>query len=73
LTPFKTTAQSYFHWGTEIPQSFTVDFASIGLTGSYKLRDVWRQKDLGTFTGTYQTEIRHHGVVMLKLVPSKKP
>ncbi len=70
---FGKTPQSYFHWSNETAKAFAVDFASIGLKGSYKLRDVWRQKDLGTFTGTYQTEIRHHGVVMLKLVPSKKP
>ncbi|QDK80610.1 alpha-galactosidase [Spirosoma sp. KCTC 42546] len=68
---FGKTPQSYFHWGTEVPKSFTFDFAKIGLKGNYKLRDVWRQKDLGTFNGSFKTDIRHHGVVMLKLVSSK--
>ncbi len=68
---FGKTPQSYFQWGTETPKAFTLDLAKIGLTSRYKLRDVWRQKDLGTFTGTYRTDIRHHSVVMLKLVPSK--
>ncbi|MBN8821617.1 MULTISPECIES: NPCBM/NEW2 domain-containing protein [unclassified Spirosoma] len=61
------TPQSYFYWGSEKARSYTFDFASIGLKGKYKLRDVWRQKDLGTFDGSFNTEIRHHGVVMLRL------
>ena len=68
---FGKTPQSYFHWGNETAKSFTFDFAKAGLKGNYKLRDVWRQKDLGTFTGSFKTDIRHHGVVMLRLVPSK--
>jgi alpha-galactosidase len=68
---FGKTPQSYFHWGNETAKSFTFDFAKVGLKGNYRLRDVWRQKDLGTFTKSYQIDIRHHGVVMLKLVSSK--
>ena len=68
---FGKTPQSYFHWGNETARSFTFDFAKAGLKGKYKLHDVWRQKDLGTFTGSFKTDIRYHGVVMLRLVPSK--
>ncbi|MDO9040181.1 MAG: hypothetical protein Q7U65_02285, partial [Bacteroidota bacterium] len=28
-------------------------------------------KDLGEFEGSFQTEIRHHGVVMLRIYPAK--
>jgi alpha-galactosidase len=66
---FGKTPQSYFLWGTETPKSFTFDFAKAGLKGNYKLRDVWRQKELGAFNGSFKTEIRHHGVVMLRLFP----
>jgi alpha-galactosidase len=62
------TPQSYFHWGTEMPQSFTFDFNKVGLKGTYKLRDVWRQKDLGKFKDVFKTEIRHHGVVFLRMI-----
>ena len=61
------TPQSYFRWGNETVKPFTFDFAKIGLSGRWRLRDVWRQKDLGDFDGSLKTEIRHHGVVMLKL------
>ncbi len=61
------TPASYFHWDNEKPNAYTFDFASIGLKGKYKLRDVWRQKDLGTFDGSFKTEIWHHGVVLLRI------
>ncbi len=61
------TPQSYFHWGTETNKNFLFDFDKAGLKGKYKIRDIWRQKDLGTFDGSFKTEIRHHGVVMIKM------
>ena len=61
--------QSYFHWGDEQSKKFTFDFTKIGLQGKLKLRDVWRQKDLGVFSGSFQAEIRHHGVILLRTYP----
>ncbi len=68
---FGLIPESYFRWGDEIPKSFTFDFEKIGLTGKWHLRDVWRQKDLGEFEKSFNTEIRHHGVVMLRMFPIK--
>lgn len=68
---YGTTPESYFTWGDEIPKSFTFDFAKAGLNGKWKLRDVWRQKDLGEFDGSFTTEIPFHGVVMLRMFPVK--
>lgn len=67
---YTKTPQSYFRWGDEKPVSFTLDLTKIGLKGKYNIRDVWRQKNLGEFQRTFNTRIRHHGVVMIKL--SKK-
>ncbi|MBL7817079.1 MAG: NPCBM/NEW2 domain-containing protein [Saprospiraceae bacterium] len=61
------TPESHFRWGTETPKLFTFDFAKIGLKGTFKLRDVWRQKDLGNFKDAFKTDIRHHGVVLLQM------
>ncbi|MCX6326919.1 MAG: NPCBM/NEW2 domain-containing protein [Bacteroidia bacterium] len=66
---FGKTPQSYFRWGDEQTKQFVFDFAKVGLKGKWKLRDLWRQKDLGEFTGEFTTEIRHHAVVMLRLFP----
>jgi len=64
---FGKTPQSYFRWGDEKARSFTFDFNKSGLNGKWKLRDVWRQKDFGEFENSFQTEISHHGVIMLKM------
>jgi alpha-galactosidase len=61
------TPQSYFRWGDETPKAFQFDFAKVGLKGKYKIRDLWKQKDLGEFEGSFKTEIRHHGVVLIRM------
>lgn len=66
---FGKTPESYFRWGDEKAKPFTFEFAKIGLKGKYELRDVWRQRDLDVFKNTFDTNINHHGVVMLKIIP----
>ncbi|MBI2273606.1 MAG: NPCBM/NEW2 domain-containing protein [Bacteroidetes bacterium] len=64
---FGTTPQSYFRWGNESARSYVFDFAALGLKGKWKIRDLWRQKDLGHFQQRFPTRIPYHGVVMLRL------
>ncbi|MES1225194.1 MAG: NPCBM/NEW2 domain-containing protein, partial [Bacteroidota bacterium] len=54
---FGTTPASYFRWGNEQPRTYTFDFTKIGLKGKWKLRDVWRQKDMGRYNGIFKTSI----------------
>jgi alpha-galactosidase len=68
---YGATPQSYFRWGDEKVRSFVFDFGKAGLKGKWKMRDIWRQKDLGKFEGNYATEVRHHGVVLLRMVPAR--
>ncbi len=65
------TPQSFFRWGNEQPKTFTLNFNAIGLVGNFKVRDVWRQKDLGAFKGSISTLIPHHGVMMFRLKKNK--
>ena len=67
---FGNTPETYFRWGDEKLKSFTLDFNRVGLSKKLKLRDLWRQKDIGSFAGAYTTKIPHHGVVMLKISAS---
>ena len=39
----------------------------IGIKGRFKIRDVWRQKDVGLFENFYETEVPYHGVVLVKI------
>jgi len=45
----------------------TLEFKSLGLTGKQRLRDLWRQKDIGTVSDRFTTEIPGHGVQLLHL------
>ncbi len=39
--------------------------------GKWRVRDLWRQKDLGVFDQEFSTEVAPHGVVMVQLFPEK--
>jgi alpha-galactosidase len=68
---YGTKPQSYFRWGYEKDKSFVFDFAKVGLKDTWKLRDVWRQKNLGTFNTSFKTSIPYHGIVMLRMYAVK--
>ena len=68
---FGTTPQSYFRWGDEKAKSYEFDLTKAGLKGKWKLRDVWRQKDTGEYSGSFKTSIPHHGVVLLRCFPDQ--
>jgi len=36
---------------------------------SQDVRDLWRQKDLGTFQSSFHSDISFHGAVLIKLTP----
>lgn len=72
INGYQKTPQSYFSWGDEQPKTYELDLTKIDLNGKWKIRDVWRQKNIGNFSGSFKTSIRHHGVVMLRLYPVKK-
>lgn len=71
VADFGKTPETYFRWGDEKPKTFTFDFNKINLKGKYQLRDVWQQKDLGSFSNSFKTDIRHHGVLMLRMYQKK--
>ena len=50
----------------------TLQFADLDLKGKYKIRDLWRQKDLGIFENEFSTEVAYHGVTFVKITPCSK-
>ena len=68
---YGTTPQSYFRWGNEKPETLQLNLEELGLKGNWKIRDVWRQKDLGIFKGTYPATVNYHGVKFLKVTSNK--
>jgi alpha-galactosidase len=51
------------------PAKGTVAWKDLELSGKQRVRDLWRQQDLGEATDFYTTEVPAHGVVLLRLFP----
>jgi alpha-galactosidase len=47
----------------------TASWADIGVAGPQKVRELWRQKDLGVHEGELKAYVASHGVVMVRLWP----
>ncbi|MBN2512783.1 MAG: NPCBM/NEW2 domain-containing protein [Sedimentisphaerales bacterium] len=52
-------------------QTVTITWSDLEITGQQSVRDLWRQKDLGKFTGQFQAQVGRHGVVLVKIAPAK--
>lgn len=60
--------------GDGVGEPITVRWSDIGFPADHSavVRDLWAQKDLGTFTGSYTSpSIDQHAVMMLKITPTK--
>jgi len=51
----------------ETPKTVTAKWSDLGLTGPQRVRDLWRQKDLGTFSDEFAVEIPRHGCALIRL------
>lgn len=43
------------------------NWTDLGITGKYRVRDLWRQIDIGTFDKQFSAKVGRHGVLMLKM------
>lgn len=60
-----TYAIGIFNLGLE-DTVMEVKWSDLGLPESVNVRDIWRQKDLGSFNGTFREKIPAHGVILIK-------
>jgi len=51
----------------EMAATIKVTWSQLGIEGPHRLRDLWRQKNIGVFDDNFETEIPRHGVAMLRL------
>ncbi len=52
-----------------LPTRITVDFAALGVEGHWRVRDLWRQRDLGTFSSAYRADVPSHATQLVRLFP----
>jgi alpha-galactosidase len=59
-------AVALFNRGAETSK-VTAKWSDIGVTGTHKLRELWRHEDLGNMVDAYTAEVPSHGVAMIKI------
>jgi alpha-galactosidase len=50
--------------------NITAFWKDLGISEKQKVRDLWRQKDIGGFKDKYTSDVPAHGVVMVRMWPS---
>lgn len=60
-------AAGLFNLSDNGTQKVTVKWSDLGISGKYIVRDLWRQKDLGTFEGEFSADVAQHGVVLVSI------
>jgi alpha-galactosidase len=49
------------------PKMISFRASEVNMGGKFKVRDVWRQKDLGIYENSFETPVPFHGVVLLRV------
>ena len=62
-------AVGLFNLGTTVAP-VTLNWSDLQLSGARKVRDLWRQKDLGTFDQKFTGQVSPHGVIFVRLIKS---
>jgi alpha-galactosidase len=52
----------------EQQETVTARWSDLGLSGTMKVRDLWRQKDLGPYKDQFQADVARHGVVLVRVI-----
>lgn len=55
----------------EFETEISASWEQLGVVGKQRIRDLWRQKDLGIFKKTFKATVPRHGVVLLRMWPTK--
>jgi alpha-galactosidase len=63
-------AIGFFNRGTK-RADVAVQWSDLGLKGTCTIRDLWKQKDLGSNNDGYTAGVSHHGAVLIKVTPEK--
>jgi hypothetical protein len=54
----------------DVPESISVSWEDLNISGIYDVYDIWNKRDLGICDGLQKVVIPAHGSVLLKLIPS---
>jgi alpha-galactosidase len=57
---------------SEMETEITANWSDIGIKGKQRVRDLWRQKDLGEFADSFTAKVGRHGTFLIRLWPVEK-
>jgi alpha-galactosidase len=57
---------------SEGSRTMSVSLTDLGLNGSWKVRDLWRQKEIGAVSGSLSAEVAQHGVSFVQLTSTRR-
>jgi alpha-galactosidase len=52
------------------PVRISVPWSELGATGKQRVRDLWRQQDMGVFENAFGAEVPRHGVAFVRVWPA---
>lgn len=55
------------------PRPMAVSWEQLKLSGPRQVRDLWRQKDLGSFERSFEATVNRHGVSLVRLSQGRRP
>jgi hypothetical protein len=59
-------AVGLFNIGTSAADA-QANWSELGLNGSHRVRDLWRQRELGQIENEFRTKVPAHGVVLVRI------
>ncbi len=59
-------AVGIFNLGSET-EKYSLNFSEIGIKSNAKIRDLWRQQNIGSYKEKFETSVPSHGVVLIKI------
>jgi hypothetical protein len=65
----KSPAEYFSNKISDSKEQIVLKASDIGITGKFKVRDIWRQKNLGIYSKEFSVKVPHHGVMLIKITP----
>jgi len=63
-----TSPEEAINWDGKIKtKAITLRWDDLGISGVYRVRDVWRQQDLGDFEEEFTSDVAYHGVMLVRM------
>jgi alpha-galactosidase len=53
------------------PRKISIAWNDLGISGNRRVRDLWRQRESGSFNQTLEIEVPRHGVALVRIRPEK--